>query len=189
MVPFVLQSSKSQLLLVDMQEKLLPAMQNNDEIAKNAKTLLKAADLLGIPVKYTEHYPSGLGPTVEVVRQTLPPSSMRFEKVHFSCWAEAGFADFIRNGSRDQIVMAGIESHICVLSTALDLLKEGYQVAVSLDAVGSRRSHHHESALRALASAGALVVPTETIVYQWLARAATEAFRAMLPYFKGEVSK
>jgi len=183
MISYKLKKNQSQLVIIDVQERLLPVIANNKSIVKHARLLLRSAQVLSIPVKYTEQYPKGLGPTVSDISDLLLPETPRFEKVHFSCYDEPGFIDFLGK-QRRQIVLAGIETHICILATALDLLKEGYQVVVALEAVGSREEQHNLAALKAASQCGALVLPTESIVYQWLNVSGTPEFKEMLPYFK-----
>ncbi|HAA47840.1 MAG TPA: hydrolase [Synergistaceae bacterium] len=181
---FDLDSENTQLLLIDFQEKLFPAVCDDSKTARNVQTLLKACETLQIPVKYTEHYPQGLGKTIPQILEAIPKDSRRFEKIHFSCCDEPEFETFIRYAGRDRIVIAGIESHICVLQTASDLLSREYRVFIASDACSSRKMEHHAEAMDILRSMGALVVPTETIVYRLLRKAGTSAFKTMLPLFK-----
>lgn len=183
MTSCTLKKNLSQLVIIDVQERLLPNITGNESIIKHIKLLLKSAQLLSIPIKYTEQYPKGLGYTASDISCLLAPETPRFEKVHFSCCDEPGFIEFLGK-EREQIVLAGIETHICVLATALDLLKEGYSVIVASEASGSRREQHHLAALGTLSQCGALVLPTESIVYQWLGVSGTPEFKQLLPYFK-----
>jgi len=114
----------------------------------------------------------------------LPEGSARFEKIHFSCWAEPGFNTFFHREGRSQVILAGIEAHICVFSTAMELLNVGYDVAVAADAVGSRNPDHRDMALETLRHAGAAVLPVESIVYQMLEKAGTPAFKKILAAIK-----
>lgn len=184
MKPFSIDAQRSQLLLIDMQEKMLPAVAGWESVAKNAEILLKACEIMKVPVKVTEHYPKGLGNTITSVNRNLPSGTERFEKISFSCCGETGFDKFLRCEGRNIVVVAGVESHICVLGTVMDLLAMGHSVAVAADACSSRNSEHHRMACDAMASAGAMVVPVETVVYQMLGRAGTEQFKSMLPMFK-----
>jgi nicotinamidase-related amidase len=181
---FDLEAGKSQLLLIDFQEKLLPAVCDDSKTTRNVRTLLKACETLQIPVKYTEHYPQGLGETVPEILEAMPVDKRRFEKVHFSCCDEPDFETFFRYAGRDHVILAGIESHICVLQTAADLLSKEYRVYVASDACSSRKNEHHDEAMQTLRALGALVAPTESIVYRLLRKAGTSAFKAMLPFFK-----
>jgi len=181
---FDLDARKSQFLLIDAQEKLVPMVENERKLLKNVKTLLKACELMEVPVKYTEHYPSGLGATVKDILDEMPQNSKRFEKIHFSCCEEKDFHTFMQFAGRDQIIVAGIETHICVLQTVADLLNQEYKVFVVADACSSRDINNHNMALETMKQFGALVLPSESIIYRLLRRAGTQAFKSLLPYFK-----
>ncbi|WP_213698776.1 hydrolase [Acetomicrobium sp.] len=183
MTPYTLKKDKSQLLIIDVQERLLPAIYDNTSIVRNIKLLLKAAQVLSIPTKYTEQYPKGLGPTVSDILELLPTETPRFEKIHFSCCDEGNFKDFLGQ-ERKQVILAGIETHICILATTMDLLNDGYQVVIAMEGVGSRRKEHHLAALNVLSQRGAMLLPTESIIYQWLSKSGTPEFKEMLPFFK-----
>jgi nicotinamidase-related amidase len=182
--PFLLKADLTQVLLIDMQEKLFPAIHDTTHLLKQAQFLLSACSILGVPVKYTEHYPKGLGATLPELSDRLPEGSSRFEKIHFSCWAETGFNTFFHREGRSQVILAGIEAHICVFSTAMELLNVGYDVSVAADAVGSRNPAHRDIALETLRHAGASVLPVESIVYQLLEKAGTPAFKQILAAIK-----
>lgn len=167
-----------------MQEKLFPAIHGATPLLKQAQFLLSSCSILGVPVKYTEHYPKGLGTTLPELSERLPEGSSRFEKIHFSCWAETGFNTFFHREGRSQVILAGIEAHICVFSTAMELLNVGYDVSVAADAVGSRNPVHRDMALETLRHAGASVLPVESIVYQLLEKAGTPAFKQILAAIK-----
>lgn len=184
MKPFVLDRNQAQLLLIDVQEKLCPSMYNRDKVCRNSGILLETAGLLDIPVKVTEQYPKGLGGTVTELEEKLPGNAHKFEKVHFSCYSEPGFHHFIQQAGRSQIIVAGIEGHICVLATVLEMLKDNYSVAVVADATGSRRRKHHKLALEAMGQAGAFIVPMETAVYQLLGQSGTPEFKTLLRHFR-----
>jgi len=184
MRPFRIDPEKVQLLVIDLQEKMLPAVHGWEKVDRNTGVLIEACKVTAVPVKYTEHYPKGLGKTVPSVMEKLPVQAGRMEKIHFSCCMEEGFEDFLRSGGRDQVIVAGVESHICVLGTVIDLMAIGMRVVLAADACSSRDPEHHRLACDAMVSAGALVVPVETVVYQLLGRAGTEQFKSMLPFFK-----
>jgi len=181
---FDLSAQKSQFLLIDAQEKLVPMVENERKFLRNVKTLLKACELMEIPVKYTEHYPSGLGATVKELLDGMPQNSRSFEKIHFSCCEEKDFHTFLQFAGRDQIIVAGIETHICVLQTVSDLINQEYQVFVAADACSSRNIENHNMALETMRQFGAAVLPTESIIYKLLRRAGTQTFKSLLPYFK-----
>ncbi len=184
MDPFRLFRSSTQMLMVDVQERLLPAISGHEDIRRNILRLALASETLQIPFSYTEQYPKGLGPTDGEILSSLPRGARRFEKNHFSCCDEEGFSDFFEPASQKQIVLFGIETHICILTTLLDLLARGRKVVLAADACGSRAPENARLALKAASAAGALVVPTETVIYQLMGRSGTAEFKTLLPLFK-----
>jgi nicotinamidase-related amidase len=170
--------------MLDLQERLLPFIHRNEAVIQNAVRLMKAANILSLPVLYTEQYVKGIGSTVEEVRSALPEGARRFEKVCFSCCDEPGFFKVLQEVSLPTIVIFGTESHVCVFTTAEDLLDKGWKIVVAADASGSRDRENHLMAMETLRSHGALILPTETIVYRLLRKAATPEFKAVLPLFK-----
>ncbi|MDR3231948.1 MAG: hydrolase [Synergistaceae bacterium] len=180
-----LRKNETLFLMIDIQERLLPSIQNPDAIVQNGVRLLKAAEALSLPVVWTEQYPKGIGPTAAPLKENLPASAIRFEKLHFSCCDEPGFTEKLRELNRPTVVIFGTETHVCVLSTTLDLIRsEGYGVVFVADASGSRTRENHNLALDAARSLGALVLPTETVIYQLLERSGTAEFKGLLPLFK-----
>ncbi|MDR1732051.1 MAG: hydrolase [Synergistaceae bacterium] len=171
-------------LMIDIQERLLPSISGAEEIVQNSVRLVKAAETMALPLLWTEQYPKGIGPTVKEISSVLPAGASPFEKTAFSCCDEPGFMEKVRTFGRPSIVIFGIETHICILSTVMDLLKEGYGVVAVADACGSRNVRNHDIALRAVQSRGALVVPVETVVYQLLGVSGTPEFKTLLPLFK-----
>lgn len=173
----VSQRNQSQLVIVDVQEKLATAMPADaiQAIIKNCGILLQAAALLEIPALYTEQYPKGLGPTVPELMPLLA-STARIEKTVFSCCQEPKFCRQLTS-DRPQVILAGMEAHICILQTALQLQEMGRQIFVAEDAVLSRRPEHKANALARLREAGIIVTNTESIVFEWLGRAEGEAFK------------
>jgi nicotinamidase-related amidase len=167
----------SQLVVIDVQEKLAAAMPADamQAVARNCGILLQAAALLEIPALYTEQYPKGLGQTVIELMPWLTPD-MRVEKTVFSCCAEPRFCRQLTS-DRPQVILAGMEAHICVLQTALELQQMGRQVFVAEDAVLSRDLANKANALARLRHAGVIVSNTESIVFEWLGRAEGEAFK------------
>jgi nicotinamidase-related amidase len=175
----------SLLLVVDVQERLFAAMdpEHREEMVGNIKVLAKAARRLGIPVQISEQYPKGLGHTLAEIRECLGEIEA-ITKVAFSCCAADGFVDRLRDARARQIVLTGIETHICVLLTALDLLAEGYLVHVVADATCSRRRESWHIALDQLRQAGAVVTSTESVVFQLLGTADTDDFRFLSALIK-----
>jgi nicotinamidase-related amidase len=179
-----LHKEETSLLMVDLQERLLPSIDRHEAVVQNAARLLKVAELLSLPVLYTEQYPKGIGPTEASLLAALPKGARRYEKMNFSCCEEPDFLDIFEETMRPVTVIFGTESHICVLSTTEDLLERGKKIVVAADASGSRTSDNQNMAMATLRSCGALVLPTETVVYQLLGRSGTPEFKAMLPLFK-----
>jgi nicotinamidase-related amidase len=171
--------------MIDIQEKLLPHICDHAEIRENSLRLLAAARLLDIPVVYTEQYPKGIGRTDEKIARAIPEGATRFEKMSFSCLDSPGFVDYCGLGDTSLVnVVWGIEAHICLMSTVMDMIERDLPTAVVIDASGSRRRENRDAALDAMRLAGVLAIPTESVVYQLLEISGTDMFKAMLPFFK-----
>ncbi len=170
--------NKSCLLVVDVQVRLVPAMDAEQAVVDNTALLLKAARRLDVPVLVSEQYRRGLGPTVDAVAEFAPEGSV-VEKMHFSCMNDAGFAERFRRIGRPMAVVAGIEAHVCVLQTAEQLLEAGGEVFVVADATSSRTRANHAAALERMRHAGARIVTTEMVVFEWLEKAGTPEFKAL----------
>lgn len=173
--PDLLSGTTSRLLIVDMQEKLLAAIKYRKQIINRCRLLQKAAEILSVPVSATEQYPKGLGQTETSLRESLGDIP---EKLRFSCATSLDwFSD--RDSPRRQIVVAGIETHVCVLQTAYDLLSQGFRVTIPADAVGSRKKFDWKMALRRLEGAGAVITSTEAILFEWCETAERAEFKAI----------
>jgi len=172
--------ARSVLTIVDVQERLFNAMdaERRDDMVANVKILATAARRLQVPVLVTEQYPKGLGRTLPEVK-TLVADVAPFEKTAFSCADAEGFVDRLRALEAEHVILAGIEAHVCVLLTALDLLQRGLRVSVVADAVCSRRAANLEIGLDQARQAGATITATETVVFQLLGRADSDAFREL----------
>ncbi|MBI4987867.1 MAG: hydrolase [Rhodocyclales bacterium] len=166
---------QSALLVIDIQERLLPHIHEGQAVLDNAVWLVKLAQRLGVPVMLSEQYPKGIGHTVAVLRE-LTLSAAVAEKLHFSC-VEAKCLDGLPGGERTQVVVAGTESHVCVLQTVLDLRAQGKEVFVVADAVGSRRPADKALALERMRSHGIDIVSREMVAFEWLGQAGTDEFR------------
>lgn len=164
------------LLVIDVQEKLVPRIHQAERLLLNIAFLVDAAQHLKLTVQATEQYPKGLGPTVAELARRLPE---RPDKVAFSCCAIPSIADRFQREARPKVVLAGIETHVCVLNTALDLLAQGFRVYLPADAVGSRYPIDHEYALRRLEQAGAIVTTAETCVFEWVGGASHPQFKTI----------
>jgi nicotinamidase-related amidase len=168
-------------VVVDVQERLFPAMDadHREEVMRNIKVLAASARRLHVPLLITEQYPKGLGHTLQELADTLGPSFEPIEKVTFSCWPVGAFRSRLQASGARRVVLVGIEAHVCVLMSALDLLAEGYAVHVVADAVTSRTQANWRLAMDHLRQAGAVVTTTETVLFQLLGQADTEDFREL----------
>jgi len=175
---FRLERERTALLVVDVQERLFTAMdpEQREGMVRNIKLLAAGARRLGLPVLVSEQYPKGLGHLLPELREALGPVEP-LTKVEFSCGAVEGFRERLRALGVRTLVVAGIEAHVCVLMTALDLVALGYAVHVPADAICSRARQSWATALELLRAAGIVVTTTETVLFQLLQRADTEEFR------------
>jgi nicotinamidase-related amidase len=177
----LLEATKSGLLLVDMQERLLPVMERDAEVVDRCAILIKAARTLGIPISLSEQYPKGLGHTVPVLKQQIGNAPV-FEKLAFSCWRDDALKSHLirqHDGGRPQIVLAGIEAHVCVLQTAIDLAQAGFAVYAAADAMSSRKSASVALALARMTAAGVQIVNTEMAVFEFLGQAGSAEFKSL----------
>ncbi len=165
----------SLLCVIDVQERLLPAVAESGRVIARCGRLADAARLLGVRAVLTEQYPQGLGPTAEALAARLPPA---VAKSSFSCGGCAAFREAIAPGI-ESVVLGGLETHVCVAQTALDLLAEGLGVFVAVDAVASRHAIDHETALRRLEAAGAILTTTEAVLFEWCRTAEHPQFQAV----------
>jgi nicotinamidase-related amidase len=172
--PTKMSAADTALLVVDVQEKLMVKVPRAAEVIRNIGFLIDAARLAGPTVVATEQYPRGLGATVPELARRLPS---RPDKVAFSCCAIPSVVEEFARSARTKIVVAGIESHVCVLQTALDLLAANYRVYIPADAVASRYAVDHEFALRRLEQAGAILTTSETCVFEWIGGADHPEFK------------
>lgn len=174
-------SERSILVIVDMQERLAQAMPSplGDQAIANAGRLLLGATVLGVPTVVTEQYPQGLGRTVQRLRESVDHFSA-IEKTEFNCCANTDFARGVASlAPRRQIVLCGMEAHICVYQTARGLVRDGFDVAVALDATCSRSPENRRIAEGLLKDAGCLVSSTETVLFDWLKGAGHDGFKAI----------
>jgi nicotinamidase-related amidase len=174
--PSHLAAHESALLVIDVQEKLMVKIPDAAALTRNIAFLIDVARALEVEVVATEQYPKGLGPTVAPLAQRLPT---RPDKLAFSSCGVPGLADGLRAAGRTRIVLAGIEAHVCVLNTALDLLAGGFTVYLAVDAVGSRYDIDRDIAIQRLAGAGAILTTAETCAFEWLGGAQHPQFKAV----------
>jgi nicotinamidase-related amidase len=183
----LLARDKSQLLIIDVQEKLLPAMSDPDRVVERCVRLVRAAKVLEIPVTSSEQYPSGLGRTVTPLREALANAGSVIEKVEFSCLKSDPLRERLhelRRQGRSQVVIGGIEAHVCVTQTAIDLEDQGFEAFVAADAVASRTKTSRRLALARMLKSGVDIVDSEMVVFEWLGKAGTPAFKDLLGLVK-----
>ena len=179
--PMTLDRERTALVVIDVQERLFPAMDadHREEVMRNIKVLTATARRLNLGTLVTEQYPKGLGHTLPEVKDALPPGVQPVEKVAFSCQGVEAFRSRLTATGARQLLLAGIEAHVCVLMSALDLLAEGYAVHIVADAVTSRTQANWRLAMAQLRQAGAVVTTTETVLFQLLRQADTDDFREL----------
>jgi nicotinamidase-related amidase len=172
----LIDAADSYLLVIDIQEKLVPAIHQADALLERCRWLIEVAHELGVPVMASEQYPRGLGRTAGPVAGVLGDRPVQ-EKMHFSCTADAACLGAMDALDRPQAVLVGMEAHVCVLQTALGLRQLGREVFVVADAVSSRDPADKELAVARMRQAGVWVVSREMVVFEWLHRAGTDTFR------------
>lgn len=171
------------LLVVDIQDKLLPKIYDCEQVAERSARMVQAARVLNVPVVVTEQYPQRLGDTVDTVAQHLEGLE-RHGKLHFSCCGSDDAMAQIRQSGAGTLVLVGIETHVCVLQTALEALALGYKVHVVRDAVGSRSPFDADAAFDRLSEAGVVLSTSEMLILEWVREAGAPAFKQVLPLIK-----
>lgn len=179
----LLDVNDSCLVAVDIQAKLNPVMFDPARAPAGAAKLLKGAEILGVPALISEQYPKGVGATVDEL-QDLMPAGCPIEKNSFSCMADHDFAERLAGFGKQQVVVCGIEAHICVLQTTFQLLDAGAQVYVVADATASRREEDHRAALERIRDAGGWVVTVEMVLFEWLKHSGTPEFKQISQLIK-----
>ena len=177
----LLDAAKSTLLLIDMQERLLPAMAGAEAVERRCGILLKAASAMDVPVAVTEQYPKGLGHLVPVLKDEIGNAPV-FEKLDFSCWRDRALKQHLidhHEHGRPLVIVAGIEAHVCVLQSAIDLAMAGFGVFAVADAMASRAPASMALALERMRDAGVQVVNTEMVVFELLGKAGTAEFKVL----------
>lgn len=175
---YILNNKDAVLVIVDIQEKLVQVMGEKEKVYANCLHLIEAVKFLGIPIMVTEQYPQGLGPTVPEIKEALPQYTM-LEKLSFDCCKAPGFMYKFAAFRRKQVILTGMETHVCVLQTCLSLMKEEYTVHLAGDAVCSRKKSDYLSGREMMRDAGAVISSTETILFQLLEKAGTPEFKAI----------
>jgi nicotinamidase-related amidase len=173
---FFLDKSDALLLIIDIQERLAVVMKEKDKVVKNTQHLIELAKMTNLPVVVTEQYPKGLGRTVPEL-QSVIPGYKPIEKTSFDCCGEPSFLSEIGKFGKKKIIIAGMETHVCVLQTTASLLKTGFVTHVVQDAICSRTKENWKTGIAFMHDAGAVVTCTETVLFQLLKVAGTEEFK------------
>ncbi len=179
-----LQAEQCALVVVDIQEKLLPPIFEKERLIRNAQLLLRLAGILNLPVMAATQYTKGLGPVVPEIASLL--SSGPFDKLDFNCFGSEGFCNAVKSlpTKRNTLLVCGMETHICVMQSVVEALNRGYLVHVASDAVSSRAEWNWKIGLRRMEAAGAVISSTEMIIYELLRNSGTAAFKEMLKHLK-----
>ncbi|MGA7631064.1 MAG: hydrolase [Terriglobales bacterium] len=181
-----LEAEQCALIIVDMQEKLLPPIWEKERLTRNVQLLIRLAGILKIPAVVTTQYAKGLGSTVPDIASLLPDTPS-IDKLMFSCFGSDVFCSLLKRlpGQRTTVLLCGMETHICVMQTALGALRDGYMVHVASDAVSSRTELNWRIGLDRMRAAGAILSSAEMMIYELLRSSGAPAFRELLPYLKG----
>lgn len=170
-------------VVVDMQERLFPHIAAHEQLAHNAAILIRGLQVLGLPMLVTEQYSKGLGTTIPAIRQVIPEYTP-LEKMTFSCCGAPGLMARLAEWGRKNIVLLGIETHACVLQTAIDLLEAGYLPVVVEDCVSSRKMHDKQVAIARMRQANAVITTYESLLLELCVEAGTDTFRAISQLIK-----
>ncbi len=182
----LLEAEQCALVVVDIQERLLPPIFEKERLVKNSQLLIRLAGILKIPTLMTTQYAKGLGGTVAEITSLLP-GMQPIDKDMFSCFGSDAFCSLLKRqpGNRNTVLLCGMESHICVTQTALGAMRDGYIVHVASDAVSSRSEWNWKIGLERMRAAGAVISSTEMMIYELLRSSGAPAFKELLPYLKG----
>lgn len=172
----LLRAEDTVVLIIDVQQKLAPVIHQSDKVVARVRWLGEIANELNVPILVTEQYPKGLGISVDELAGVIENAQV-IEKMHFSAMQEPNFTSALADMERNQVVLMGMETHVCILQTAIDLISTGKQVYVVEDAVSSRRDSDKQAALHRLRQAGAIIITSEMAAYEWLHRSGTDTFR------------
>ncbi len=181
--PAILTKENTVLVIVDVQEKLLPYVKDKEVVVENLRMLIRFADIMDLSILLTEHYPKGLGRTVPEIKEVLKEYEP-MEKVIFSCFGSEAFRSRLKELGVKTLMMAGIESHICVEQTTLDAMNAGYDVHVIADAISSRTPRNLEIGIEKMRQFGAVISSTEMAMYEIMERADTKEFKEVLKLVK-----
>jgi nicotinamidase-related amidase len=179
----LLNAADTGLLVIDVQEKLMEVMAKGQRVIDNINRLLVLSQLYKLPLILTEQYPKWLGPTISEIRESLPTYEP-IKKMHFNCCDADAFNDRLASEGPKNIILVGVETHICIFQTCVSILEKGYHVHVPQDAVDSRTDENWRVGLELMKEAGASITSTETVIYQILKKAGTKELKKMLKMMK-----
>mgnify|MGYP001434268455 CR=1 FL=1 len=169
---------RSALLVIDIQERVLPVIWEHEKLVKNVTMLIEGMKVLGLPIFVTEQYVKGLGPTVPGIAASLEGIG-RIEKSSFSCCDESRFMMDLASSGRENVIIAGIESHVCVMQTVIDLVRSGYHPVVIEDCISSRKPGDKSVAVERMRSEGAIITTSEAILFELLRYSGGDTFKAV----------
>ena len=175
--------ARAGLVVVDIQERLLPSIFESGRLVQNALRLVKGAGILRLPVFATEQYRKGVGATGPEISSAIP-NFAPMEKLAFSCCGAAGFVQGLKKKEITDVILCGIEAHVCVCLTCLDLLEAGFRVFIAADATSARTPENHHIGIERMRAAGGVIVSTEMVLFELLERAGTEEFKQILALVK-----
>lgn len=179
----LMNKNQSALVLVDVQDKLTPHVLDSEALISRCSWLIRLAQTLDVPVLVSEQYPSGLGQTVASLKASVSHYTP-IEKVHFSCYRDDAFIEHWRSLGKKQMIIAGIETHVCVLQTAMEVIRQtDDDIFVVVDAVSSRTALDHKFGLKRMKQAGVKLVTSEMVFFEWVEQAGTKAFKALSQAF------
>lgn len=171
------------LIVVDIQEKLANVMECRTKVVRNSTLLVKTAGILKLPLLLTEQYPKGLGRTVQEIRELIP-NTAAIEKLSFSCCAEPNFVEALKKVGKRQVILCGMETHVCILQTALDLYAQGFDVFVPENAVCSQNDDDRKAAFDRMKQAGIILTSVESVIFEMVGTAGTNEFKDILKIIK-----
>jgi len=172
------------LLVVDIQERLLPSIHEHERVTTQSTKLIEGAKIIGIPIVWTEQYKKGLGGTTPEIKQAIGDAAHPQEKMTFGCLADVNIKHHIEQLRRRTLILCGIEAHVCVLQTAMHALDDGMRVALAEDAVSSRKPSDYSAGVRRMYKEGVIPATVEMLLMEWMHIAGTETFKRVLPLLK-----
>lgn len=178
----IIEKGKTAFIQIDIQDKFRPAIFKMETVVKNAAILAQASEILNIPLIATEQYPEGLGNTIKDI--PMPEKTRIIEKIHFSCFGNSDFFDAVMELKLKSLILYGVEAHVCLLKTALDGLKNNFEIYLVADAVSSRTPENRAFAIERMRQSGVFIVTTEMILFQLLEYSGTGEFKAISKLIK-----